>query len=57
MSLDLQLWACVVSKVKGWNSVSAKSVRLKSGVKLRKMKLTDVERKWLNRIINREYRE
>ena len=57
MSLDLQLWACVVSKVKGWNSVSAKSVRLKSGVKLRKMKLTDVERKELNRIVNREYRE
>ena len=22
-SLDLWLWACVVSKVKGWNSVSA----------------------------------
>ena len=47
----------MVSKVKGWNSVSAKSVRLKSGVKLRKVKLTDVERKELNRTVNREHRE
>ena len=29
----------------------------KSSIKMRNMKLTDEERKWLNRNINREYRE
>lgn len=41
----------MVSKIKGWNSVSAKSVRLKSGVKL-KGETYRHGKKELNRTVN-----